>query len=54
MHVFGLRDEIPEAQREHVNSVHTGMRWESNPKPWRCKANVLTTKPPLIMTYKNL
>ncbi|KAK3522245.1 hypothetical protein QTP70_034136 [Hemibagrus guttatus] len=34
------------AQGEHANSTHTWRRRESNPQPWRCAANVLTTKPP--------
>ncbi|KAK3559918.1 hypothetical protein QTP86_026955 [Hemibagrus guttatus] len=38
-------EETPEAQGEHANSTHTWRRWESNPQPWRCEANVLTTKP---------
>ncbi|KAK2819542.1 hypothetical protein Q7C36_021188 [Tachysurus vachellii] len=39
-------EETPEARGEHVNSTHTRRRRESNPQPWRCEANVLTTKPP--------
>ncbi|KAK3539041.1 hypothetical protein QTP86_023628, partial [Hemibagrus guttatus] len=39
-------EETPEAQGEHANSTHTRQRRESNPQPWRCETNVLTTKPP--------
>ncbi|KAK3529512.1 hypothetical protein QTP70_031948 [Hemibagrus guttatus] len=39
-------EETPEARGEHANSTHTWRRQESNPQPWRCEANVLTTKPP--------
>ncbi|KAK3547247.1 hypothetical protein QTP86_017814, partial [Hemibagrus guttatus] len=39
-------EETPEARGEHANSTHTRRRRESNPRPWRCEANVLTTKPP--------
>ncbi|KAK3569304.1 hypothetical protein QTP86_026550 [Hemibagrus guttatus] len=38
-------EETPEARGEHANSTHTWRRRESNPQPWRCEANVLTTKP---------
>ena len=38
-------EETPEARGEHANSTHTRRRRESNPQPWRCEANVLTTKP---------
>ncbi|XP_053543993.1 prolyl 4-hydroxylase subunit alpha-2 isoform X7 [Ictalurus punctatus] len=33
--VFGLQ-----------HGEHAGLWWESNPQPWRCEADVLTTKPP--------
>ncbi|XP_053531278.1 protein FAM83G [Ictalurus punctatus] len=39
-------EETHEARGEFANSAHTGQRWESNPQPQRCEANVLTTKPP--------
>ncbi|KAK3546162.1 hypothetical protein QTP70_024886 [Hemibagrus guttatus] len=39
-------EETPEARGENVNPTHTWRRQESNPQPWRCEANVLTTKPP--------
>ncbi|KAK3542198.1 hypothetical protein QTP86_018490, partial [Hemibagrus guttatus] len=39
-------EETPEARGEHTNSTHRWRRRESNPQPWRCEANVLTTKPP--------
>ncbi|XP_056586499.1 E3 ubiquitin-protein ligase TRIM35-like isoform X3 [Triplophysa dalaica] len=39
-------EETPEARGEHANSTHTSRKRESNPQPWRCEANVLTTKPP--------
>ncbi|KAK3563588.1 hypothetical protein QTP86_031457 [Hemibagrus guttatus] len=39
-------ERTPEAWGEHANSTHTWRRWGSNPQPWRCEANVLTTKPP--------
>ncbi|XP_053468215.1 uncharacterized protein LOC128600070 isoform X2 [Ictalurus furcatus] len=46
---WGRKPEYPEettaARGEHANS-HTEPRWESNPRPWRCEASVLTTKPP--------
>ncbi|KAK3542381.1 hypothetical protein QTP86_025846 [Hemibagrus guttatus] len=29
-----------------MQTPHTRRRWESNSQPWRCEANVLTTKPP--------
>ncbi|XP_053541050.1 uroporphyrinogen-III synthase isoform X2 [Ictalurus punctatus] len=36
-------EETPAARGEHANSTHTGPRWESTPRPWRCEANALTT-----------
>ncbi|XP_056608145.1 uncharacterized protein LOC130425787 [Triplophysa dalaica] len=39
-------EETPEARGEHANSTHTSRKRESDPQPWRCEANVLTTKPP--------
>ncbi|XP_060748330.1 beta-N-acetylhexosaminidase isoform X3 [Tachysurus vachellii] len=39
-------EETPKTRGEHANSTHTRRRRESNPQPWRCEANVLTTKPP--------
>ncbi|KAK3538065.1 hypothetical protein QTP70_027417 [Hemibagrus guttatus] len=54
-HVFGLGEETPR-HRENMQTPHTLRRQESNPQPWRCEANVLTTKPPcpqlLIMFSK--
>ncbi|KAK3540044.1 hypothetical protein QTP70_023818 [Hemibagrus guttatus] len=47
-------EETPEARGEHANSTHTWWRWESNPQPWRCEANVLTTKPPCPLYNKQL
>ncbi|KAF4083252.1 hypothetical protein AMELA_G00137910 [Ameiurus melas] len=41
-------EETPTARGEHANSAHTGPRWELNPHPWRCEANVLTIKPNLF------
>ncbi|KAK3511885.1 hypothetical protein QTP70_027481 [Hemibagrus guttatus] len=46
LHVFGLGEETPEARGEHANSTHKWRMRESNPQPWRCEANMLTTKPP--------
>ncbi|KAF4081799.1 hypothetical protein AMELA_G00165290 [Ameiurus melas] len=55
MHVFmsldwGRKPEYPEetptARGEHANSTHTWPWRESNPGPWRCEANVLTTVRP--------
>ncbi|KAK3558711.1 hypothetical protein QTP86_027595 [Hemibagrus guttatus] len=37
--------ETPETRGEHANSTHTWRRWESNPQPWRCEANVPSTSP---------
>ncbi|KAK3563561.1 hypothetical protein QTP86_030969 [Hemibagrus guttatus] len=55
MHVFGLGEETREPGgnpqgtgrtcKLHTHT-HTQWRQESNPQPWRCEANVLTTKPP--------
>ncbi|XP_053488618.1 enolase 4 isoform X5 [Ictalurus furcatus] len=42
-------EETPIARGEHANSTHTEQRWESKPRPWRCEANVLTTKPPCAL-----
>ncbi|KAK3565660.1 hypothetical protein QTP86_014072, partial [Hemibagrus guttatus] len=36
----------PPRHGENKQTPHTRQRWESNPQPWRCEANVLTTKPP--------
>ncbi|KAK3547783.1 hypothetical protein QTP86_029933 [Hemibagrus guttatus] len=38
-------EETPEAQGEHANSTHTAEAG-IKPQPWKCEANVLTTKPP--------
>ncbi|KAK3559654.1 hypothetical protein QTP86_013610 [Hemibagrus guttatus] len=46
-------EETPEARGEHANSTHTWRRQESNPQPWRCEANVLTTKPPFTLTLQD-
>ncbi|KAK3553940.1 hypothetical protein QTP70_015331, partial [Hemibagrus guttatus] len=35
-------EETPEA-RGNMQTPHTRRRRESNPQPWRCEANVLTT-----------
>ncbi|KAK3526371.1 hypothetical protein QTP70_025163 [Hemibagrus guttatus] len=55
VHVFGPEEEngVPggNPRGEHANSTHTRWRWESNPQPWRCEANMLTTKPPCPPTY---
>ncbi|KAK3529172.1 hypothetical protein QTP70_019415, partial [Hemibagrus guttatus] len=53
MHVFGPGEEtgVPGGNPRGTgrtcthNSTHTWQRRESNPQPWRCEANVLTTKP---------
>ncbi|KAK3522201.1 hypothetical protein QTP70_030032 [Hemibagrus guttatus] len=39
-----------EARGEHASSQR---RQESNPQPWRCEANVLTTKPPCSPKYNH-
>ncbi|KAK3563381.1 hypothetical protein QTP86_023323 [Hemibagrus guttatus] len=36
----------PPRHGENMQTPHTRRRRESNPQPWRCEANVLTTKPP--------
>ncbi|KAK3523365.1 hypothetical protein QTP86_029845, partial [Hemibagrus guttatus] len=53
MHVFGPGEETgapggnPQGTgRTCKLHTHTWRRRESNPQPWRCEANVLTTKPP--------
>ncbi|KAK3530285.1 hypothetical protein QTP86_022416 [Hemibagrus guttatus] len=46
----GVPGGNPEARGEHANSTHTRGRWEANPQPWRCEANVLPTKPPCSST----
>ncbi|KAK3524020.1 hypothetical protein QTP70_017530 [Hemibagrus guttatus] len=38
-------EETPEARGEHANSTYTRRRRDSNPQPWRCEGNMLTTKP---------
>ncbi|KAK3539121.1 hypothetical protein QTP86_025059 [Hemibagrus guttatus] len=47
-------EETPEARGEHANSTHTWRRRESNPQPWRCEANVLTTKPPCPLSIRQV
>ncbi|KAK3525357.1 hypothetical protein QTP86_031087 [Hemibagrus guttatus] len=41
-------EETPEARGEHANSTHTWGRWDSNPQPWRCEANVPSHRAPLL------
>ncbi|KAK3573328.1 hypothetical protein QTP86_022710, partial [Hemibagrus guttatus] len=36
----------PPRHGENMQTPHPRRRRESNPQPWRCEANVLTTKPP--------
>ncbi|KAK3538005.1 hypothetical protein QTP70_027326, partial [Hemibagrus guttatus] len=36
----------PPKHGENMQTPHTRQRQESNPQPWRCEANMLTTKPP--------
>ncbi|KAK3517923.1 hypothetical protein QTP70_027540, partial [Hemibagrus guttatus] len=45
---WGRKPEHPEKTPEtgRTCKLHTWRRRESNPQPWRCEANVLTTKPP--------
>ncbi|KAK3564612.1 hypothetical protein QTP86_023757 [Hemibagrus guttatus] len=46
---WGRKPEYPEEPLRHgenMQTPHTRWRRESNPQPWRCEANVLTTKPP--------
>ncbi|KAK3561890.1 hypothetical protein QTP86_017449, partial [Hemibagrus guttatus] len=40
-------EETPEAQGGTCKLHTYGRGRESNPQPWRCEANMLTTKPPL-------
>ncbi|KAK3510259.1 hypothetical protein QTP70_032412, partial [Hemibagrus guttatus] len=38
-------------RRKPANSTRTWRKQESNPQPWRCEANLLTTKPPCPHVY---
>ncbi|KAK3514355.1 hypothetical protein QTP70_015879, partial [Hemibagrus guttatus] len=41
----GVPRRKPPRHGENIQTPHTWQRQESNPQPWRCEANVLTTKP---------
>lgn len=36
----------PRNMGEHANATDAGQRRDSNPQPYRCEADMLTTKPP--------
>ncbi|KAK3550505.1 hypothetical protein QTP86_033402 [Hemibagrus guttatus] len=57
-HVFGLEEETVgpggnprDTGRTCKLHTHIWRRQESNPQPWKCEANVLTTKPPHNDTF---